>query len=100
MKGAIILCTVHKKVHNAQKREWQEVSQEMLDELLEMAQELGGVDIWEGQDKTIRHRSLKTRHARSPAINISLLRPIQPLQLRESPMRLHGNGVSRLSGDL
>ena len=48
MNGTIILCTVHLQVHNAQQREWQEVSQETFDELLALAKELGDVKIWEG----------------------------------------------------
>jgi len=48
MHGTIILCTQHHQVHNASTRQWQEVSQEVFDELTAMAQEIDDVVIWEG----------------------------------------------------
>lgn len=48
MHGAMICCTVHCKVYNAEKQFWQDVPREVLDELKEMAQELGNIDVFEG----------------------------------------------------
>jgi len=48
MNGCITLCSVHDQVYNAQRKEWQAVSQEMMAELKSMAQEIGAVDVYEG----------------------------------------------------
>lgn len=48
MKGCLIICSVHNQAHNSSKREWQIVSQEMMQELRAMAEEVGNVDVWEG----------------------------------------------------
>ncbi|MFY9462721.1 MAG: hypothetical protein WAP52_00860 [Candidatus Sungiibacteriota bacterium] len=48
MQGSIIACREHRCVHNATTRQWQEVSQEVFDELMAMAQEIGDVVVYEG----------------------------------------------------
>lgn len=48
MHGALVVCTVHNQVHNAEKKKWQEVTPEVMAELREIAEEVGNVDIWEG----------------------------------------------------
>ena len=48
MHGAITICTVHSQVYNAKTQNWQSVSDDMLAELREMAQEIGNVEVYEG----------------------------------------------------
>ena len=48
MHGCLEICTEHSKVWNAKGEYWQAVSGEMLEELKEMAREVGNVSIFEG----------------------------------------------------
>ena len=65
MHGAMICCSVHHKVYNAEKRFWQDVPVEMLEELREMAQELDNVDVHEGccdECSLLAHASFRLLH--------------------------------------
>lgn len=63
MYGVLILCSVHSQCYNSAKRQWQVVSQEMMQELLAMAGEVGNVDIHEGCCPTCSEVASDSFHA-------------------------------------